>query len=105
MILFIVTVYMLAMLAVGWWANKYYIKGMTDFLLAGRRLGVECVQLPCRHPFRRWNGNGRSEYGFLHGWSGAWARPGVRNRHLDLSLYHCRQVQTAGAYTVPDYLE
>lgn len=39
-ILFIVIVYIALMLGVGWWAGKHYIKGMTDFLLAGRRLGI-----------------------------------------------------------------
>ena len=73
MILFIVTVYMLAMLAVGWWANKYYIKGMTDFLLAGRRLGVGmCAATLAATHFGGGMVMGGSEYGFLHGWSGAW---------------------------------
>ena len=38
--LYIVIFYMLAMLLVGWWVGRVYIKGMTDFLLAGRRLGI-----------------------------------------------------------------
>jgi len=39
-VLLIVIAYMALMLLVGWWAGKFYVKGMTDFLLAGRRLGV-----------------------------------------------------------------
>ena len=31
MILFIVIIYMILMLGIGWWSGKYYIQGMTDF--------------------------------------------------------------------------
>ena len=36
----IVFVYMLAMLGVGFYTNKYSIKSSTDYMLAGRRMGV-----------------------------------------------------------------
>lgn len=36
----IVIIYMLAMLAVGFYTNKYAIKSSTDYMLAGRRMGV-----------------------------------------------------------------
>ena len=36
----IVIVYMIAMLAVGYFTNKYAIKSSTDYMLAGRRMGV-----------------------------------------------------------------
>ena len=36
----IVIVYMLGMLAVGFFTNKYAVKSSTDYMLAGRRMGV-----------------------------------------------------------------
>lgn len=36
----IVIVYMLAMLGVGFYTNKYAVKSSTDYMLAGRRMGV-----------------------------------------------------------------
>ncbi|HOO12937.1 MAG TPA: sodium:solute symporter family protein, partial [Bacillota bacterium] len=71
MILFIVIVYMVLMLGIGWWSGKHYIKGMTDFLLAGRRLGVwMCAATLAATHFGGGMVMGGSEYGFLYGWSG-----------------------------------
>ncbi|MGB4285897.1 MAG: sodium:solute symporter family protein [Bacillota bacterium] len=106
MILFIVTVYMLAMLAVGWWANKYYIKGMTDFLLAGRRLGVGmCAATLAATHFGGGMVMGGSEYGFLHGWSGAWYGLACGIGILILAFTTAGKFRQLALYTVPDYLE
>jgi SSS family solute:Na+ symporter len=106
MILFIVTIYMLAMLAIGWWSNKYYIKGMTDFLLAGRRLGVSmCAATLAATHFGGGMVMGGSEYGFLYGWSGAWYGVSCGIGILILAFTTAGKFRELSLYTVPDYLE
>lgn len=43
--LIIVVIYLACMLGVGWYTNKYLIKNSTDYMLAGRSLGV--IMLAC----------------------------------------------------------
>ena len=40
MLSLIVGLYLAVLLGIGWWCHRTRISGMTDFLLAGRRLGV-----------------------------------------------------------------
>lgn len=105
MILLIIVLYMVAMLLIGWWASKYYIKGMTDFLLAGRRLGVllGAFTLAATH-FGGGAVMGGGEYGFKYGISGAWygVSCGIGLLFLILTAGKFRAL---ALYTVPDYLE
>ncbi len=106
MILFIVIVYMAIMLGVGWWAGKHYIKGMTDFLLAGRRLGVwMCAATLAATHFGGGMVMGGSEYGFDHGWSGAWYGVSCGIGILILAFTTASKFRDLSFYTVPDYLE
>jgi len=105
MILFIIALYMLVMLLIGWWASKYYIKGMTDFLLAGRRLGIwlGAATLAATH-FGGGAVMGGGEYGFKYGISGAWYGVSCGIGLLFLILT-AEKFRALALYTVPDYLE
>lgn len=106
MILFIVIAYMLLMLGIGWWVGKHYIKGMTDFLLAGRRLGVwMCAATLAATHFGGGMVMGGSEYGYNHGWSGAWYGISCGIGILFLAFTTASKFRELSFYTVPDYLE
>ncbi|NLO25860.1 MAG: sodium:solute symporter family protein, partial [Clostridiales bacterium] len=106
MILFIVIVYMALMLFVGWWSGKHYIKGMTDFLLAGRRLGVwMCAATLAATHFGGGMVMGGSEYGYNYGWSGAWYGVSCGIGILILAFTTASKFRELSFYTVPDYLE
>ena len=106
MILFIVMIYMVLMLGIGWWAGRHYIKGMTDFLLAGRRLGVwMCAATLAATHFGGGMVMGGSEYGFEHGLSGAWYGVSCGIGVLILAFATARMFRELSFYTVPDYLE
>lgn len=104
MVLFIVILYMLGMLVIGWWCGKYYIKGMTDFLLAGRRLGpwLLTATLVATH-FGGGAVMGGGEYGYSYGLSGAWY--GISCGIGLLFLFFTSRFRDLAFYTVPDYLE
>ena len=69
----IVGLYLAALLAIGWWCHRTRISGMTDFLLAGRRLGVVlCAAAMAATHFGGGALMGGASYGFQHGISGAW---------------------------------
>lgn len=105
MTLSIIVIYMIVMLLIGWWASKYYVKGMTDFLLAGRRLGIwlGAATLAATH-FGGGAVMGGGEYGFKYGISGAWygVSCGIGLLFLILTAGKFRAL---ALYTVPDYLE
>ena len=106
MILFIVILYMICMLLVGWWCSKHYIKGMTDFLLAGRRLGVwMCAATLVATHFGGGTVMGGSEYGFEYGWSGAWYGVSCGIGIILLAFTTAGKFRDLSFYTVPDYLE
>ena len=106
MILFIVIIYMLFMLGVGWWSGRKYIKGMTDFLLAGRRLGVwMCAATLAATHFGGGMVMGGSEYGFNYGWPGAWYGVSCGIGILFLAFTTAGKFRELSLYTVPDYLE
>ncbi|KUK13202.1 MAG: Na+/proline symporter, partial [bacterium 42_11] len=105
MILSIIVIYMVAMLLIGWWVSKRYVKGMTDFLLAGRRLGIwlAAATLAATH-FGGGAVMGGGEYGFKYGISGAWY--GVScGIGLLLLILTAERFRALAIYTVPDYLE
>lgn len=106
MIIFIVVVYMVFMLVIGWWCNKHYINNMTDFLLAGRRLGP--VLLAATLMATHFGGGavmGGGEYGFKYGLSGAWYGISCGIGLIFLALVTSHKFRDLSLYTVPDYLE
>lgn len=106
MVVFIVMFYMVLMLLVGWWCSKHYIKNMTDFLLAGRRLGP--VLLGAALMATHFGGGavmGGGEYGFKYGLSGAWYGISCGLGLIFLSLVTSGKFRALSLYTVPDYLE
>jgi len=106
MILFIVIIYMLLMLLVGWWCSKKYIKGMTDFLLAGRNLGVwMCAATLTATHFGGGTVMGGSEFGYNYGLSGVWYGLSCGLGILLLAFTTAGKFRKLALYTVPDYLE
>ncbi|MGB4366143.1 MAG: sodium:solute symporter family protein [Acetomicrobium sp.] len=104
--LYIVIFYMLAMLLVGWWVGRVYIKGMTDFLLAGRRLGIVlCAATLAATHFGGGAVMGGGEYGFKYGLSGAWYGVSCGIGLILLGLVTAKKFRDLAFYTVPDYLE
>lgn len=106
MILFIVTIYMLAMLLIGWWIGKHYVEDMTDFLLAGRRLGLGmCAATLVATHFGGGTVMGGSEYGFNFGISGVWYGLACGIGIVLLGFLTAGGFRKLALYTVPDYLE
>jgi SSS family solute:Na+ symporter len=105
MVLAAIIIYMLILLGIGYWANKK-IKGMTDFLLAGRRLGLLLTAgaLAATH-FGGGMVIGGGEYGFKYGLSGAWYGIACGIGLLVLAFLTASRFRTLSFYTVPDYLE
>ena len=105
MILTTIIIYMLILLGVGYWANKK-IGGMTDFLLAGRRLGLLLTAgaLAATH-FGGGMVMGGGEYGFIHGLSGAWYGISCGVGLMFLAFLTASKFRSLSLFTVPDYLE
>lgn len=105
MILTTIIIYMLILLGVGYWANKK-IGGMTDFLLAGRRLGLLLTAgaLAATH-FGGGMVMGGGEYGFIHGLSGAWYGISCGVGLIFLAFLTASKFRSLSLFTVPDYLE
>lgn len=106
MMLFIMFSYLIIMLGIGWWCNKKYIKGMSDFLLAGRNLGVWlCTFTLAATHFGGGCVIGGGEYGFTHGLSGIWYGASCGIGLLLLGYLTAYKFRNLSLYTVPDYLE
>ncbi|MFW6409701.1 MAG: sodium:solute symporter family protein [Halanaerobiales bacterium] len=105
MVLTTIIIYMLILLAVGYWANKKIDK-MEDFLLAGRRLGILMTAgaLAATH-FGGGMVMGGGEYGFIHGLSGAWYGISCGIGLFMLAFLTAGKFRKLSFYTVPDYLE
>ena len=105
MILTTIIIYMLILLGIGYWANKK-IGGMTDFLLAGRRLGLLLTAgaLAATH-FGGGMVMGGGEYGFIHGLSGAWYGISCGVGLMFLAFLTASKFRSLSLFTVPDYLE
>ncbi|WP_273003155.1 MULTISPECIES: sodium:solute symporter family protein [Acetomicrobium] len=104
--LYIVIFYMAVLLLIGWWVGKVYVKGMTDFLLAGRRLGIVlCAATLAATHFGGGAVMGGGEYGFRYGLSGAWYGVSCGIGLILLGLVTARKFRDLAFYTVPDYLE
>jgi SSS family solute:Na+ symporter len=102
----IVGAYLAVLLGIGWWCHRTRISGMTDFLLAGRRLGVPlCAAAMAATHFGGGAVMGGASYGFEHGLSGAWYGIATGVGLLLLALLTAHRFRSLALYTVPDYLE
>jgi SSS family solute:Na+ symporter len=104
MILTIIIIYLSIILAVGFWANKYN-KGMTDFILAGRRLGLGLATFTIAATY--FGGGyvlGLAEVAYQNGivawWFGIGGGVG-----LILTGFLAGKVRAMNIYTIPDFLE
>jgi SSS family solute:Na+ symporter len=104
MILTIIIIYLSIILAVGFWANKYN-KGMTDFILAGRRLGLGLATFTIAATY--FGGGyvlGLAEAAYQNGivawWFGIGGGVG-----LILTGFLAGKVRAMNIYTIPDFLE
>ena len=79
---------------------------MTDFLLAGRRLGLLLTAgaLAATH-FGGGMVMGGGEYGFIHGLSGAWYGISCGVGLMFLAFLTASKFRSLSLFTVPDYLE
>jgi SSS family solute:Na+ symporter len=102
----IVAIYLAAMLGVGVWCSRTRITGMTDFLLAGRRLGVVmgAGALAATH-FGGGMVLGGAEYGYTYGISGVWYGVSSGIGLLALAFFTARRFRELALFTVPEYLE
>ena len=105
MLVSIVSVYLIAMLALGVWCSRTRIAGATDFLLAGRRLGVVmgAGALAATH-FGGGAVLGGAEYAYTYGASGAWYGISTGVGLLVLGLFTASRFRALALFTVPDYL-
>jgi SSS family solute:Na+ symporter len=105
MLVSIVSVYLIAMLALGVWCSRTRITGATDFLLAGRRLGVVlgAGALAATH-FGGGAVLGGAEYAYTYGASGAWYGISTGVGLLVLGLFTAARFRALALLTVPDYL-
>jgi SSS family solute:Na+ symporter len=101
----IVAVYLVAMLGIGVWCSKTRITGVTDYLLAGRRLGVFMTAgaLAATH-FGGGALLGGAEYGFKYGASGVWYGVSTGVGLLLLGLLTAGRFRRLALFTIPDYL-
>ena len=100
-----VVVYLCLMLGIGWWCSKKRISGITDFLLAGRRLGLLlCTAAMAATHFGGGALMGGAEMGFEHGFSGAWYGIATGLGLILLGFFTASKFRNLMLYTVPDYL-
>ena len=106
MLVLIVSIYLALMLGVGVWCGRKRISSVTDFLLAGRRLGVVmgAGALAATH-FGGGAVLGGAEYGYKYGIAGAWYGISTGIGLLALGLVTARRFRQLALFTVPDYLE
>jgi solute:Na+ symporter, SSS family len=103
--LVIVGVYFALIFGVGLYATRY-VSDSTDFLLAGRRLGVllAAAALAATH-FGGGFVVGTGGWGFTYGLTGMAYAVGVGASLLVLAVVAARRMRRLGLVTVPDYLE
>ena len=106
MLISIVAVYLAFMLGVGVWCSRTRIAGMTDFLLAGRRLGLVmgAGALAATH-FGGGAVLGGAEYGYKYGMAGIWYGVSTGVGLIALGFFTARKFRGLALFTVPDYLE
>ncbi len=106
MMITIVVLYLAGLLAIGWFANRRLIGSMTDFLLAGRKLGLLlCAGAMAATHLGGGALMGGAAYGFDHGVSGVWYGIATGLGLLGLATLTARRFRALSLFTVPDYLE
>lgn len=102
MIISIIVIYLVLMLAIGFWANKFN-KGMTDYILAGRRLGLglACFAIAATY-FGGGYVIGLGEAAFLDGLVAWWFGIGG-GIGLILTGFLAGKVRAMNIYTIPDF--
>ena len=97
--------YFLLLFGIGIYATRF-IKDSTDFLLAGRRLGIvlATAALTATH-FGGGFVMGTGEWGFDHGLTGIAYAVGVALSFILLAFVSARKMRRLSMFTVPDYLE
>jgi len=104
-VLITVVVYLCVMLGIGWWCSKKRISGMTDFLLAGRRLGLFlCTAALAATHFGGGALIGGAEWGFNYGVAGAWYGIATGVGLILLGFFTASRFRDLMIYTMPDYL-
>ena len=103
--LIIVGLYFTLIFGVGIYATRF-VKDSTDFLLAGRRLGLvlATAALAATH-FGGGFVVGTGEWGYTYGLTGMAYAVGVGLALLILAMVAARRMRRLGLVTVPDYLE
>lgn len=100
----ILAVYFIVIFAVGVYATRF-IDDTTDFLLAGRRLGlVLATATLCATHFGGGFVMGSGEWGFDYGLTGIAYAIGVGLSLVVLGLVAARRMRHLAMFTVPDYL-
>jgi len=97
--------YFLILFGIGIYATRF-IKDSTDFLLAGRRLGIvlATAALTATH-FGGGFVMGTGEWGFDYGLTGIAYAVGVALSFFLLAFVSARKMRRLSMFTVPDYLE
>ncbi len=103
--LIIVSFYFALIFGVGIYATRF-VKDSTDFLLAGRRLGLllATAALAATH-FGGGFVVGTGEWGYTYGLTGMAYAVGVGLALLVLAIVAAKRMRRLGLVTVPDYLE
>ncbi|MBP3193323.1 sodium:solute symporter family protein [Natronogracilivirga saccharolytica] len=103
--LIIAGLYFAVIFGVGMYATRY-VKNATDFLLAGRRLGLvlATAALAATH-FGGGFVVGTGEWGYMYGLTGMAYAVSVGLALLLLAVVAARRMRRLGLVTVPDYLE
>jgi solute:Na+ symporter, SSS family len=103
--LIIVGAYFALIFGIGIWATRF-VRDSTDFLLAGRRLGVllAAAALAATH-FGGGFVVGTGDWGFRYGLTGMAYAFGTGASLLVLAVVAARRMRELGLVTVPDYLE
>lgn len=100
----VLVLYFILIFAVGVYASRF-IGNTTDFLLAGRRLGlVLATATLCATHFGGGFVMGSGEWGFQYGLTGAAYAAGVGLSLVALGLVAARRMRRLAMFTVPDYL-
>ncbi len=103
--LVIIIIYFLVIFGIGIYASRF-IKNNTDFLLAGRRLGlVLATAALCATHFGGGFVMGTGEWGFDYGLTGISYAIGVAVSLIILGLVAAKKMRRLAMFTVPDYLE
>ena len=101
----IVIAYLLILLGIGWWFSRTQIHTATDYLLAGRNLGLLlCTGSLTATHFGGGFIFGLAEYGYNYGISGVWYGFGAGLGLILLGLLTAQKFRELALFTVPEFL-